>query len=82
MTEKKRHDSWKETLLGNTDKEDALTTAIASTTTLGTNALSYLKDKRAHLGTKKERIAYGLLGAIPGIALGIQAIKAHLSKNE
>ena len=79
---KKRHDSWKETLLGNTDKEDALTTAIASAATLGTNALSYLKDKRDHLGTKNERIAYGLLGAVPGIALGIQAIKAHLSKNE
>lgn len=81
MTEKK-HDSWEETLLGNTDKEDALTTAIASAAALGTNALNYLKDKRDHLGTKNERIAYGLLGSVPGIALGIQAIKSNLSKNE
>ena len=79
---KKRHGSWKETLLGYTDKEDVLPTAIASAATLGTGALGYLKDKRDHIGTKNERIALGLLGAIPGTVLGIQALKANLAKNE
>ena len=79
---KKRHGSWKETLLGDTDKEDVLPTAIASAATLGTGALGYLKDRRDHIGTKNERIVGGLLGAVPGIALGIQALKANLAKNE